>query len=92
MFLSCTNRNLGQQCCYNDDGDYITMNKPAGSADFMFPTKFYFPHQSADYYPYKVCCIDSDDPASCQNYYDKRPKDNGTNCGSAESGRGRFML
>lgn len=58
----------------------------------MFPTKFYLQHQSSDYYPYKACCIDSDDPSFCQKYYDMRPKDNGTECGSAETDRGKLSF
>ena len=75
-------RNLGQQCCYDGEGKYITANIPAGSADFYFPLDYYLQHQSSDYFPYKTCCIDTNDPQFCEKYYSKRPKDivNGTDC------------
>ncbi|XP_065893780.1 uncharacterized protein [Dysidea avara] len=74
--------NLGQQCCYDGEGKYITANIPAGSADFYFPLDYYLQHQSSDYFPYKTCCIDTNDPQFCEKYYSKRPKDivNGTDC------------
>jgi len=83
-----SNRNLGQQCCYDSNGKFISTNKPAGSADYSIPTTMYLQHQSSDYYPYKVCCIDSNDPDFCEKYYEMRPKDNGSNCGTAQPDRG----
>ena len=86
--LLVCNRDLGQQCCYNADGNYITTNVPAGSADYYFQTDYYLQHQSSDYFPYKVCCVDNDDDGICTKYYEMRPKDNGTSCGSAQQDRG----
>jgi len=77
---------VGQQCCYDRDGNYITTNGPAGSADYRFPATLYLQHQSSDYFPYKVCCVDSNDPDFCEKYYEMRPKDNGSPCDNA--GRG----
>ncbi|XP_065894428.1 protein mesh-like isoform X2 [Dysidea avara] len=80
--------NFGQQCCYDTEGKYITTNGPAGSADYYFPGTHYLQHQSSDYFPYKVCCVDSN-PTYCAQYYERRPiaKDNGTVCTSTESNK-----
>ena len=86
-----SNRNLGQQCCYDSDGEYITTNKPAGSADYSIPTTFYLQHQSADYFPYRVCCVDSNYADFCGKYYEMRPKQKGNDCANAEPDKGRFI-
>ena len=83
--------NFGQQCCYDYNGYYITTNGPAGSADYYYPATHYLEHQSSDYFPYKVCCVDSDDPTLCAKYYKRRPKDNGLICTSLESNKGISM-
>ena len=80
---------MGQQCCYDASGNYTTENKPAGSSDYYFQTELYLQHQWSDYFPYKVCCVDSNnDEDFCAKYYEMRPKDNGTNCESAQQDRG----
>ena len=70
---------LGQQCCYDSNEQYTTDNKPAGSADYRFPLDNYLLHQSSDYFPYKACCIDSNDTTFCDLYYQVRPKGD-SNC------------
>jgi len=81
---------IGQQCCYDDEGRYITTSLPAGSADYYFPLEYYLQHQSSDYFPYKTCCVDAYDPDFCEKYYSKRPKDNvnGTGCSPVVPDRG----
>ena len=69
---------MGQQCCYDAAGEYTTDNIAAGSADFYFPLDHYLLHQSSDYFPYKACCIDSDDTHFCDLYYARRPKGTST--------------
>ena len=59
-------------------GRYTTDNIPAGSADEKYPFDHYLLHQSSDYFPYKACCIDSNDKDFCDFYYQKRPKSNST--------------
>ena len=83
-------RQLGQQCCYDKGGRYITTNKAAGSADYYFPPDYYLEHQSSDFFPYKACCGDENDKDFCDKYYSLRPKDkdNGTNCICAKPNRG----
>ena len=69
---------MGQQCCYDARGRYTTDNIPAGSADYNYPLNHYLLHQSSDYFPYKACCIDSNDINYCALYYQIRPKGNST--------------
>ena len=68
----------GQQCCYDAAGEYATANNAAGSADYYFPFDHYLLHQSSDYFPYKACCVDSNDTEFCNLYYEIRPKANAT--------------
>lgn len=67
---------MGQQCCYDARGRYTTDNIAAGSADFYYPFDHYLLHQSSDYFPYKACCVDSNDTDFCSLYYQLRPKGN----------------
>ena len=71
-------RETGQQCCYDKTGEYTTDNIPAGSADYRYPIDHYLLHQASDYFPYKACCIDSNDTTFCDRYYKLRPKGNST--------------
>ena len=76
--MLCVYRKIGQQCCYNARGEYTISNIPAGSADYKYPSDHYLLHQSSDYFPYKACCIDSEDTSFCDFYYQLRPKGNST--------------
>ena len=67
----------GEQCCYNANGQYITNGTAAGSADYYYPVDYYLQHQSSDYFPYKACCIYSNDTDFCKLYYQIRPASNG---------------
>ena len=78
IIVLCVYRDIGQQCCYDAKGWYTTNNPSAGSADYRYPYDHYLLHQSSDYFPYKACCIDSNDAAFCNLYYELRPKGNGT--------------
>ena len=74
-------RNIGQQCCYDLNGDYTTNGKSAGSADRYYPMGDYFNHQISDYFPYRACCVDSSDKELCKKYYDLRPSwQSGSQC------------
>ena len=77
IIVLCVYRDIGQQCCYDAKGRYTTDNPSAGSADYRYPYHHYLLHQSSDYFPYKACCIDSNDTAFCSMYYELRPKGNG---------------
>ena len=68
----------GQQCCYDFSGDYTTDNNAAGSADYYYPLDHYLLHQSSDYFPYRACCVDSEDIGYCDLYYQVRPTSNST--------------
>ena len=68
----------GEQCCYNAKGEYTSDNIAAGSADYYYPLHHYLLHQSSDYFPYRACCIDSNDTDLCDLYYQLRPKTNST--------------
>ena len=76
IMILCVYRETGQQCCYNTKGEYTVSNVPAGSADYKYPFDHYLLHQSSDYFPYKACCIDSNDTDFCDLYYQLRPTGN----------------
>ena len=81
MYTLMYYRENGQQCCYDKTGEYTTDSMPAGSADYRYPFDHYLLHQASDYFPYKACCIDSNDTTLCDRYYKKRPKGD-SNCQS----------
>ena len=83
-------RNIGQQCCYDSNGDYTTNGKSAGSADRYYPMDNYLNHQISDYFPYKACCVDSNDIKHCSNYYESRPWHNGSRCQN-NNNKGKYV-
>ena len=82
MFTICMyRRTIGQQCCYDADGNYTTNGRSAGSADHSYPMEDYLQHQASDYFPYRACCVDSDDITFCREYYRIRPRESDmSNC------------
>ena len=79
LCLSCLlYSHSGEQCCYDTQGRYISDSIAAGSADYYYPLDNYLLHQSSDYFPYRACCIDSNDANFCDLYYQIRPKSNTT--------------
>ena len=85
-------RTIGQQCCYNASGAYTNNGKSAGSADHSYPMEDYLQHQASDYFPYRACCVDSNDTAFCDQYYELRPRQNDmSNCGINRTRRGTYI-
>ena len=85
-------RTIGQQCCYDSNGDYTTNGKSAGSADYYYPMQNYLKHQVSDYFPYRACCIDSNDTTFCDTYYDIRPQQNTTQCQNSNKKKGMYCM
>ena len=85
-------RIIGQQCCYDSNGDYTKNGKSAGSADYSYPLEDYLNHQATDYFPYRACCVESDDSKFCSDYYELRPweSDIANQCNSNSTRRGMY--
>lgn len=81
-------RTIGQQCCYDSNGEYTTNGKSAGSADYYYPMREYLRHQVSDYIPYRACCVDSDDITFCNDYYEIRPPHNSSQCQNNDNKKG----
>ena len=81
---------IGQQCCYNSNGDYTKDGKSAGSSDYSYPMEHYLKHQISDYFPYRACCIESKDSKICNDYYELRPQESNVakQCDSNSSEKG----
>lgn len=85
-------RTIGQQCCYDSNGDYTRNGKSAGSADYSYPKEDYLNHQAADYFPYRACCVESDF-TFCSEYNKLRPqeRDTANQCDSNSIRRGTYI-
>ena len=85
-------RTIGQQCCYDSNGEYTTNGKSAGSADYYYPMEDYLKHQVSDYFPYRACCVDSDDTTFCDDYYEIRPQHSSSRCQNNDNKKGTLHM
>ena len=69
------NMESGQQCCYSENGILLVGPEAGGTVDLYAPGQHFWNHQLHDVIPFIFCCKGLF--SNCDNYYDRRPSDNG---------------
>ena len=81
MYVYRENQGSGQQCCYFSNGTLIVGTPNGGNVDMVASQpdvlNTIIDHEFDDVLPYIYCCKGT--VGTCNEYYARRPSDNGRN-------------
>lgn len=89
------NKESGQQCCYDSNGNLIIGPRSGGTVDRIAPVGNYglnvIRHFIVDVLPAIYCCKGNQKDVTCQLYYERRPSGRGESCEPPQPGTTIFI-